>query len=178
MLFSFKRRPSAFAAATVFSMIMASGQVLAEVQLAAFVTAPVFSQALATAAASDASLSNFYRSRNYEPLWTGAQDAARRQLLLQALDTAALHGLPVARYDAAALRDGFRAALTEADRGRLELAMTTAYLAFAQDISSGVLVAAMIDSTIKREVTPPSPALPTGPRCLTCATGPGLPSAR
>ena len=140
-------------------MLVSSGPALAEAQLAAFSQTSVYAQALATSAATDDALSDFYRARNYQPLWTGPQDAARRELLLNALDTAALHGLPTVRYDSAALRDGFRAALTEGDRGRLELAMSQAYLAFAHDLSSGVLVPSTIDPTILRDTTPPSPAL-------------------
>ena len=39
-----------------------------------------------------------------------------------------LHGLPSARYDAMALRAGFAAAQTEGDLGRLEVAMTKAFI--------------------------------------------------
>ena len=159
MYFSSKRRSRVFATATALCLVLGGASVQAEAQLVAFSQASVFSQALATAASADAALSNFYRARGHVPLWTGPEDAARRQLLLMALDSAALHGLPVAQYDAAALRAGFRSALTEGDRGRLELAMTAAYLAFAHDLSSGVLVPSQIDATIKHEITPPPPAL-------------------
>ena len=159
MVFSSKPRSIAIAAATVFGLILGGASVQAEAQLVAFSQASVFSQALAAAASANESLSNFYGSRGYTPLWTGPQDAARRQLLLTALDSAPRHGLPVARYDAAALRARFRNAVTEGDRGRLEVAMTAAYLAFAHDLSSGVLVPSQIDPTIKREITPPAPAL-------------------
>ena len=153
MAFTFKCRSTALAAAMALALLPGPIPAQAETRLTAF------TQALATAASVDAALANFYRARQYAPLWTGPEDAARRQVLLAALDTAPLHGLPVARYDAAALREEFRAAVTEGDRGRLELAMTSAYLAFADDLSSGVLEPSQIDSTIKREVVPPTPAL-------------------
>ena len=159
MVFSSKPRSIAIAAATAFGLILGGASVQAEAQLVAFSQASVFSQALAAAASANEALSNFYGSRGYTPLWTGPQDAARRQLLLTALDSAPRHGLPVARYDAAALRARFRNAVTEGDRGRLEVAMTAAYLAFAHDLSSGVLVPSKIDPTILREITPPAPAL-------------------
>ncbi len=118
-----------------------------------------FTQALAAEASQDDAIAAFYRARDYAPLWTGPEDAGRRAVLFQALDAAPLHGLPPARYGATALRFGFQTAKTEGDRGRLEVAMSRAYLDFAHDISSGVLDPATVDSTIKRKVTRPAPAL-------------------
>ena len=37
-----------------------------------------FRQAVAEAAAPDADVAGFYRARDYQPLWTGGGDAARR----------------------------------------------------------------------------------------------------
>jgi murein L,D-transpeptidase YcbB/YkuD len=98
-----------------------------------------YAQAVAVAVAEDALLADYYGARNYATLWTGAEDAARRAALLSALDGAAAHGLPVARYDAAALRAAFAAAVTEGDRGRLEVRMTRAFLDYASDVATGVL---------------------------------------
>ena len=112
-----------------------------------------YAQAVAVAAAEDAVIAEFYAARDYATLWTGAEDAARRAALLSALDGAAAHGLPVARYDAAALRAGFAAAVTEGDRGRLEVRMTRAFLDFASDVATGVLVPEEADPGIHREVT-------------------------
>lgn len=117
-----------------------------------------FTQALAEAAFGTEAVAAFYAARDYGPVWTGPADAARRTVLLAALDQAGLHGLPVARYDAAALRRAFAAAVTEGDRGRLEVAMTTAYLAYAADLSSGVLVPKSVDGGILRDVSRPDPA--------------------
>ena len=117
-----------------------------------------FDQALAAAAQDDAALAAFYRDRNYATLWTGEADVARRQALLAAFEGASAHGLPVARYDVAALRDLFAAAQTEGDLGRLELAMSRAYLAFANDLASGALVPSKVDAGIKREITQNDPA--------------------
>ncbi|HEX9857819.1 MAG TPA: murein L,D-transpeptidase, partial [Paracoccaceae bacterium] len=111
-----------------------------------------FTQALAEAAASDDDIAAFYRSRDYQTLWTGTADEARRNALLTALSRAGDHGLPVQRYDAAALTAGFHAARTEGDRGRLEVRMTRAFLDYARDIQTGVLVPAKVDGGIVREV--------------------------
>ena len=126
---------------------------------AALETAAPFTQALAEAASAGEATAAFYAARGYAPLWTGPADAARRQTLLTALDQAENHGLPVARYDAAGLRRGFAAVVTEGDRGRLEMAMTQAYLAFAADLSSGVLVPKSVDGGILRDVARPDPAM-------------------
>ena len=116
-----------------------------------------YAQAVAAALADDAALSSFYQARDYRTLWTGPQDAERRAMLLAALDGAALHGLPVARYDAAALRAAFAAAVTEGDRGRLEVRMTRAFLAYARDLMSGVLDPEVADAGIHRVVSRPDP---------------------
>ena len=112
-----------------------------------------FLQAVAAALAEDAALGDFYRARGYRTLWTGAEDAARRAALLSALDGAAAHGLPVARYDSAALRAAYAAALTEGDRGRLEVRMSRAFLDYASDVATGVLEPEKADAGIHREVT-------------------------
>jgi len=117
-----------------------------------------FSSALAEAATSVEAVAAFYAEREYAPIWTGPADIARRHVLLTALDRAGNHGLPVARYDAQALRASHAAAVTEGDRGRLEMAMTAAYLAYAADLSSGVLVPKSVDGGILRDVTRPDPA--------------------
>ncbi|NUB43126.1 L,D-transpeptidase family protein [Fertoebacter nigrum] len=111
-----------------------------------------FTQALAAAAGQDDTISAFYRARDYRTLWTGAADAERRNALLSALLTAGDHGLPVRRYDPAELMAALQAAVTEGDRGRLEVAMTRAFLDYARDIQTGILVPAKVDAGIVREV--------------------------
>ena len=118
-----------------------------------------FQQALAASAADSDVVATWYRGHQFVTLWTGPQDGARRQALLSALDHAADNGLPVSRYDAGALRAEFSAVQTEGDRGRLEARMTKAYLQFARDISSGVLVPGQVDPGIKRETVRPDPNL-------------------
>ena len=111
-----------------------------------------YRQAVAEAAAPDDTVAGWYRTSGYDSLWTSADDAERRSALLTALDAAVDHGLAVVRYDAGALRIAFRAARTEGDRGRLEVRMTRAFLDYADDIRSGVLVPSKIDPGIVREV--------------------------
>ena len=113
---------------------------------------PAFVQALAAAASDDEALAEWYRTNDYPTLWTGADDAARREALLGALETAADHGLPVLRYDAAALRVALLEARTEGDRGRAEVALSRAYLAWAHDLTSGAIVPANVDPGILREI--------------------------
>ena len=115
--------------------------------------------ALAAAVAENEALAGFYRHTGYGDLWTGADDVARRRAALAAFDRAADQGLPAKRYDAAALVAAFRAAQTEGDRGRVEAAMSLAYLAYARDLSSGALTPAKVDPGIVREIARPDPAV-------------------
>ncbi|WP_371135194.1 murein L,D-transpeptidase [Tabrizicola sp.] len=114
--------------------------------------ATAFTQSLAATAASDAAIAEWYRTTNYETLWTGPEDAARRAALLAAIATAGDHGLPVPRYDATALTVALQSAETEGDRGRVEVEMTRAYLAWAQDLTAGALEPQKIDAGIVREI--------------------------
>lgn len=114
--------------------------------------ATAFTQSLAATAASDAAIAEWYRTTNYETLWTGPEDAERRAALLAAIATAKDHGLPVPRYDARALTVALQTAETEGDRGRVEVEMTRAYLAWAQDLTAGALEPQKIDAGIVREI--------------------------
>jgi L,D-transpeptidase YcbB len=135
-----------------FAMVLAVG--LAS-PLQAQTTA--FTQSLATAAATEDAVAEWYRKTSYQTLWTGQDDTARRLAFLTAIATAHDHALPVQRYDAAALIAAFRLAETEGDRGRVEVAMTKAYLAWAHDLTSGVLEPAKIDAGIVRDIVREDP---------------------
>jgi L,D-transpeptidase YcbB len=63
-----------------------------------------YKQAVAEAAALDDTVAAWYRTSDYDSLWTSADDASRRAALLTVLESAADHGLPVVRYDANTLR--------------------------------------------------------------------------
>ena len=118
-----------------------------------------FTQSLAEGAASSDDIAAFYRQNGYHTLWTGPQDQARRAALMTALSGAALHGLPTARYDAAGLVAQATAAITEGDRGRVEVAMTAAFLSYARDVSSGALQPKSVDAGILRDILRPDPAV-------------------
>lgn len=124
--------------------------------LAAHVAAPTqaqstaFKQAVAEAASDDPVLAEFYRARAFAPLWTSARDRNRRAALLNALDSAWVHGLPEARYDAPGLRQAFRDADSPRARGLLDVRASKAFLQYAQDVQSGALVPSRVDKTIVR----------------------------
>ena len=111
-----------------------------------------FRQAVAETASLDDAVAAWYRTTAYDPIWTSADDAERRNALLTVLENAGDHGLPIARYDAEALRLAYTSARTEGDRGRLEVMMTRAFLDYAHDVHSGVLVPSKVDAGIVREV--------------------------
>jgi len=125
----------------------------------AFAQTTAFTQSLAATASSDAAVADWYRENNYATLWTGPEDAARRTAFLAAIATASDHGLPVARYDAKALTAALRDAQTEGDRGRVEVRMTQAYLAWAHDLTSGALIPKEVDAGILREINEIEPAV-------------------
>ncbi|WP_104017320.1 L,D-transpeptidase family protein [Roseovarius nitratireducens] len=113
-----------------------------------------FRQAVAEAAGSDRDLAEFYSETDYRPVWTGddATHRARRAALLRALDDAALHGLPEGRYGRAALLARMADIRSTREMGEVEVALSRAYLAYARDVQSGVLVPGRVDSDIKRSV--------------------------
>ncbi|MFP4327995.1 MAG: murein L,D-transpeptidase [Paracoccaceae bacterium] len=126
--------------------LMAAPQAGAEVM--------AFRQAVAEGAAREEALAEHYRQTRQAPLWTGAGDlhAARRAALLEALERAGDHGLPVEAYDPAGLRARMAAARSPRERGAVEVALSRAFLAYARDLDTGVLVPSRADGDIKREV--------------------------
>ena len=111
-----------------------------------------FRQAVAEAAAPDADVAGFYRARDYQPLWTGGGDAARRAAFMAALRRAGDHGLPVVRYDPVTLSDAFRAVQSDRERGALEVRMTAAFLQYARDIQTGILDPGSVVDGIERDI--------------------------
>ena len=100
---------------------------------------PAFRLALAEGVSSSPELSAFYRTHGYAPVWTGPDQAARRQALVTALARAGEHGLPTARYDLEGLMAAFRAVQSERDRGFVEALASRTFVQYATDISSGVI---------------------------------------
>lgn len=113
-----------------------------------------FRQAVAEAAAPDRALADYYRESGYAPLWTGEGEAdrARRAALLRALGEAGVHGLPVARYDVPGLMARLGGVRSVQALAEAEVALSRAYLAYARDLQSGIVVPSRVDGDIKREV--------------------------
>lgn len=116
---------------------------------AAQVTA--FKQAVAETASSDDGLAEFYRTTNYQALWTGKDDGARRRAFVKALQSVDAHGLPSARYSDDMVRNLLKSAKSTRDLGRVEVEMSRMFLAYAQDLQSGVLNGARLIDGIKRK---------------------------
>lgn len=101
-------------------------------------------QSIAEAAADDVALVAFYRDRDFAPVWTGPDDAARRTALVRALEKASYHGLPAARYDIAGLRAAFAAATNPWMRGQADVMASRLFLGYARDVHGGFLDPARI----------------------------------
>ncbi|MDX8349090.1 L,D-transpeptidase family protein [Cognatiyoonia sp. IB215446] len=119
-----------------------------------------FSQAVAEAASRDPDLAAFYRSRNFEGIWSNRGDRARRNALITAFSAAGDHGLPAASYDAEALMAQLQAARTPAAQGRLEVELSRLFLEYARDVQTGILIPSQVVSSIHRQV-PYRPRLQT-----------------
>ncbi len=114
-----------------------------------------FKQAVAEAASDNADVAAFYRTSGYNAIWTGtdAQSLKRRQALLQALLDAPAHGLPDQTPLVTQLTDALRAVKTTRDLGRVEAAMSKAFITYAVDIKTGLLVPSTIDDGMVRKKT-------------------------
>ena len=119
-----------------------------------FAQVTAFKQAVAEAAARDADIAAYYRTHDYEAVWTEGSDThrARRAALMASITTADKHGLPLARYDPTGLMATLKNAKTPRDRGLAEVEMTRVFLQYARDLQTGVLIPSRIDSSIVREV--------------------------
>ncbi len=109
-------------------------------------------QSIAEAASKDADIAAFYRSRNFKPMFVSKGDGRRRSAILKAFGGASDHGLPLNRYDAADMKALFRDARTPADRGRVEVEAAKRFLAYADDLRSGVVNPRKIDTAIVVDV--------------------------
>ncbi len=147
------------AAFALSSCIAAVGVVMAPSQASAQVTA--FKQAVAESASSDEGIAAFYRKTGYAPVWTGEDDThrARRAALIEALETADLQGLPTGRYPVDRLVSAMRDARTVRDLGLVETMLSRAFVQYAADLRSGVLVPSRVDDGLKREVERPDVAV-------------------
>jgi murein L,D-transpeptidase YcbB/YkuD len=112
-----------------------------------------YKQAVAENLSEDRDVAEFYRARDFQPLWTGADDAHRdrRAALIEAMRAAGDHGLPARRYDVEGLVARMAAARAGRDRGAIEVELTRVYLQFARDLQSGLLDPNAVDGDIKRD---------------------------
>lgn len=118
-----------------------------------------FAKSIAEAVQGDDVMAAFYKQRDFSALWTAPQARARLQALMAALDSAPAHGLPSGRYDADALRAQAQNAASEGDLGRLDVALSAAFLAYGRDVSSGALDPITVDGGILRQIVRPDALL-------------------
>ncbi|PIE10327.1 MAG: murein L,D-transpeptidase [Rhodobacterales bacterium] len=111
-----------------------------------------FRQAVAGAASSDPVIAEFYKARDFAGLWTGNGARNRRNALLEAFAHAGDHGLPAAKYDPARLTAELNAATSEAQKGQMDVRLTSLYLDYARSIQTGILTPSRVVPDIKREV--------------------------
>ena len=111
-----------------------------------------FKQAVAQGIADNDSVAAFYRARDFAPIWTGAGDdhRARRLALIEAFSLADVHGLPSRKYNAQTLLSRMAQASDGRSRGLLEIELTQTFIAFANDLQSGVLEPGEVVDGIKR----------------------------
>lgn len=115
---------------------------------------PAFKQAVAENGARHDAIAAFYRTQDFEGIWTGNAPLhkARRTAMMDALRRAGDHGLPVARYQVASLEARMKAARTPRDLGEIEVEMTRIFLRYARDLQNGALDPARVVPAIKRRV--------------------------
>ena len=125
---------------------------LLAVPLAAQETA--FKQAVAEGSMQDPDLSLFYKERGFQGIWTGdsAGDRLRRTELVKALRSAGDHGLPEGRYDLRELEQALSNVRSPREHGLIEVRMSRAFLKYARDVQTGVLVPSRIDDALVRQV--------------------------
>ncbi|MEM6407532.1 MAG: L,D-transpeptidase family protein [Pseudomonadota bacterium] len=109
-------------------------------------------QSIAEQASRDADIAAFYRARNFQPIFVSKSDTRRRRALLRAFEGAHAHGLPALRYNAEDLTELFKSAKTSKDRGRVEVEAARRFLAYADDLRSGVVNPRAVDGTIVVDV--------------------------
>lgn len=115
--------------------------------------ATAFQMAVAESAPSGSEIADFYRANGFTPIWVGEtpEHATRRASLIQALATAHMHGLPDA-YNVEALLTKMQEARSVRDLGAVEMALSRAFIAYANDLYSGALRPADIDEGLVRKV--------------------------
>lgn len=131
-----------FAKYSLLSLCLAGAPLATALVLPTQSEAQAFSalrQAIAEASSTEEQLAAFYRERDFQPIWTTAEAADRRNALFSALSEAHNHGLPTQRYDADALRAAFQTATNPYMMGQADVQASLLFLQYAQDVHSGFL---------------------------------------
>ncbi len=113
---------------------------------------PAFAQAVAEAAMGQDEVAAFYRSNDYQPIWTGqgAAETARRTALLRALLSAGDHGLPVQQYDTTQIEAQMRHVSSPREQGKVEVELSRIFLTYAHQLQTGILKPRDIDKGMVR----------------------------
>lgn len=145
-MYAFRGISKGVAIASLIFATTFGGANLAHAQVTAF------KQSVAESAARDQDIANFYKANGYEPLWTGKGNKfrERRKALFAALNSASNHGLAVSAYDIEALKAELASAKTSRDLGKVDVALSKTFLAYAQDVQTGILTPKKVDSGIQR----------------------------
>ena len=111
-----------------------------------------FKEGVFQASSDNRVLSAFYKSQNYEGLWTarGSKARNRRIAFLKALEMAPSHGLPATRYRLDEIEAEIKRTGNATERGRLDVKISKLFLQFASDIGSGVVDPRRVDKEIAR----------------------------
>lgn len=115
-------------------------------------------QAVVRAALGETEILAFYRAHDFAPIWTGPGATERRAAFVAALTQARNHGLPTAEYDVDAIRAAFAQAGDAREIGEIDVEMTRRFIAYAHDISAGILNPRKVDPTIVVDVPKPDTA--------------------
>ncbi len=144
---SFPRIKASLFALALGGIVLGASVAPAQAQVTAF------KQAVAEAASSSSEVATFYRKNGYEALWTGTDDASRqrRQALFRALQDAQVHGLPDQSALVKQLMGKMRAVRTTRDLGQIEAELSTAFIDYATDMRTGLLVPSRIDDGMVRK---------------------------
>ncbi len=141
-------------ASCLAAVVAVSAPVMPAAETGAMLELTAYKQAVAEQVSDRDGIAEFYRARDFAPIWTGEGEAdrTRRAALLEAFSMAHAHGLPERRYDAQAWMARMSEARTERERGLLEVELSRLYLRFAHDIQTGILEPGEVVSAIKRDL--------------------------
>jgi murein L,D-transpeptidase YcbB/YkuD len=106
---------------------------------------PAVYEAVQKAGKGTKEIQAFYASVNYQPLWIGSKNKARRKALVSALKSSVDHGLPTSRYNIDNLKAAFKSSGNNVSSGATELLTTRTYLQYAHDLTSGATNPKRID---------------------------------